>query len=87
MASKRISVRIGSQLDRQLRRRAKETGKNESAVVREALGDYLSRTSSTSSARTVYDLLEEKRLIGCLTDTPPDLSTNRERFEGFGESQ
>jgi hypothetical protein len=39
------------------------------------------------SEHTVFDLLEQAGLIGCLPGTPhspTDLSTNRKHMEGFG---
>lgn len=84
MPTKRLSVRIGPELERRLRRCAKSTGKDRSAIVREALDDYLSKTLP---GVTVYDLMKEAGLIGCVKDAPPDLSTNRQHFEGLGKSR
>jgi len=35
---------------------------------------------------TLYDLLNEAGLIGCIKDGPPDLSTNPKYMEDFGKS-
>ena len=38
-----------------------------------------------SQHRTLYDALNARGLIGCLTDAPADLSTNPKYMEGFGQ--
>lgn len=35
---------------------------------------------------TLYDVLNEAGLIGCIKDAPPDLSSNPAHMEGFGKS-
>jgi predicted DNA-binding antitoxin AbrB/MazE fold protein len=41
---------------------------------------------SVDSAKTLFDVLDEVGLIGCISDTPPDLSSNPKYMEGFGTS-
>ena len=36
---------------------------------------------------TLFDLLSEAGLVGCVKDAPADLSTNPEYMEGFGKSE
>ncbi len=35
--------------------------------------------------RSLYDALKARGIIGCITDGPPDLSTNPKYMEGFGQ--
>lgn len=41
--------------------------------------------SANGSTRSLLDALQERGLIGCLTDAPADLSTNPRYMEGFGQ--
>lgn len=84
MASNRITVRLGSELGESLRRRARLTGKDESALVRAALEQYLSRSPGEVSA---FQAARAAGLIGAVKLAPPDLSTNKKYFRGFGESK
>lgn len=84
MASERISIRIPASLGERLRTRSLLNGQSESQVVREALETLLAGASEEQSA---YDMAEEAGLIGCLRRAPKDLSTNRRRFRGFGNSR
>jgi predicted DNA-binding antitoxin AbrB/MazE fold protein len=36
--------------------------------------------------QTLYEMLDEAGLIGCIEDGPSDLSTNPKYMEGFGKS-
>ncbi len=38
-----------------------------------------------SGGRSALDGFRERRLLGTMTDAPPDLSTNPAHLEGFGE--
>ena len=80
MASGRITIRISPHLRRRLEEEASMNGKRESDVVREALEKHLAQ----AGRETCYDLARKLGLIGCLKKAPPDLSTNRKYFEGFG---
>lgn len=40
----------------------------------------------TNAAKpTLFEVMDEAGLIGCITDAPPDLSTNPKYMEGFGK--
>ena len=81
MADFRISVRITDQLRQRLEEEASLNGKSASDIVREALHLYF----TTRPAReTFYDLARRIGIIGCVKNAPPDLSTNRKYFAGFG---
>ncbi len=84
MSSQRITIRISESLVKRLKKHAGMRGRPESALVREALENYLSQAQPSRSA---YDLARETGLIGCVRGGPSDLSTNRKHFQGFGESR
>ncbi len=79
MFSQRITFRISESLVRRLKKHAGVTGRSESALVREALENYLREVPTSSSA---YDLAKAAGLIGCVNGAPSDLSSNREHFRG-----
>jgi len=60
------------------------TGAGESAVVRQALEEFLSKHREE---KTAYDLALEAGLIGCAPGAPKDLSTNKRYFKGFGKGK
>jgi predicted DNA-binding protein len=84
MSSQRITIRVSESLVKRLKKHAGMRRRSESALVREALENYLGEAPASSSA---YDLAKEAGLIGCVRGGPSDLSTNRKHFEGFGESR
>jgi predicted transcriptional regulator len=84
MSSQRITIRVSESLVKRLKKQADMKHRSESALVREALENYLGEASTPSSA---YDLAREAGLIGCARGLPSDLSANRKHFEGFGESR
>jgi hypothetical protein len=77
----RISVRLDADTQRRLREEALAAGKKESDVVREALAAYFSGRRRHASA---LEVAQQAGIIGCAKGLPPDLSTNRDHFEGFG---
>ena len=79
--SARISIRLREDLRERLAAEAAAAGKRESDLVREALKKYL---TSHDSGESAYDVAKRLKLIGCVTDMPPDSSTNPAYFEGFG---
>ena len=62
---------------RRLKNHAAVTGGSKSALVRDALENYLREVPTSSSA---YDLARAAGLIGCVDGAPPDLSSDREHF-------
>jgi len=81
MESIRITVRLDAETERRLRKEARAAGKNESDVVREALAAYFAERQQEESALAVA---QRAGVIGCAKGLPPDLSTNKAHFEGFG---
>lgn len=77
----RITVRLDRQLEQRLREEARAAGTNESEVVREALAAYF---AARQQAETALDVARRAGIIGCAKELPPDLSTNKDHFEGFG---
>lgn len=84
MSSQRITIRVSESLVQRLKKHAGMKGRSESALVREALENYLGEALAPGSA---YDLARNAGLIGCVRRGPSDLSTNHEHFRGFGESR
>jgi predicted DNA-binding protein len=82
MSSPRITLRVPDSLVKRLKKHADMKGRSESALVRDALENYLEQVPIMTSA---YDLARDSGLIGCVKRLPSDLSTNRKHFEGFGE--
>ena len=83
MATNRITIRIPAGLGKQLKRRATLRGQSESEVVREALENYLQRSSGESA----YDIAKRLGAIGRFKGLPKDLSTNPKYFEGFAKDE
>jgi predicted transcriptional regulator len=79
MSSQRIAIRISKSLAKRLKKHAGARRRSKSALVREALEDYLVEAPASSSA---YDLARKAGLIGCVRGGPSDLSANRKHSEG-----
>jgi predicted DNA-binding protein len=84
MSSDRITVRVPQALTTRLRNRSRAKGTTESEVVREALESYL---GGEPVGRTAYELAQEAGIVGFVRNAPPDLSTNRRHFKGFGKNK
>jgi predicted transcriptional regulator len=82
MNNNRITIRLDEQTERRLREEALAAGKNESQVVREALAAYFIRSRRPATA---LEVARRAGIIGCAEGLPPDLSTNKDHFEGFGQ--
>ena len=81
MSNERITVRIPEQLAEGLNRLGVISGKPESIIIREALGEYLEKHGQIPSC---YDLLVKTKILGSIKGLPSDLSTNPSYMEGFG---
>ena len=81
MNNRRITIRLNEQTERRLREEARAAGKNESDIVREALTRYFARSQRPATA---LEVARRAGIIGCAEGLPPDLSTNKDHFEGFG---
>jgi hypothetical protein len=68
-----------------LARLAMQSGKSWEQVLEEALASYQrDAEKANGSAESVGKAMARLGLLGCLTDAPPDLSTNPRYMEGFG---
>lgn len=81
MNDARITIRLDQQTERRLREEALASGMNESELVREVLAAYFARSPRPASA---LEVARRAGVIGCADGLPPDLSTNKDHFEGFG---
>jgi predicted DNA-binding protein len=77
----KISVRVPRRIIKVIKDRSRVTGDKESEIIREALEDYIVKKNGQ---KTAYELAVETGLIGCAKGLPPDLSTNKKYFKGFG---
>ncbi len=76
-----ISLKIPSVLQRRLADVAQRKGTSRSAVIREALEQYI----AGHAKRDDSCLALAGDLIGCVKGGPADLSTNRKYMAGFGK--
>jgi hypothetical protein len=60
------------------------------AVFEMAIGPLaqsaLEHVPTNGTTETPYEILNRNGLIGCIEDTPADLSTNKKYMEGYGKS-
>jgi hypothetical protein len=82
MKDARITVRLPIALRRQLKRTAITEGVRESDLIRDAVER---RVAEKDAIVTAYDRAKKAGIIGIVRDTPPDLSTNKKHFDGFGK--
>jgi hypothetical protein len=66
---------------------AEQSGKTWRDVFDDALAAYhpMGVSINGDSAETFFDVASRSGVIGCITGTPPDLSTNPAYMEGFGQ--
>ena len=75
-----ISIKLSDDLLTKIRSTAKKRGETRSAVMREALEEYLSE-SKEQTAGSCLDLARD--VAGCV-EGPADLSTNPAHLERYG---
>ncbi len=81
-----LTVKLPKILDEKLAAAAKLRRASKTAIVRQAVENYLTALPEPDlsiPAPTVGELVGH--LAGCLDDGPSDLSTNKKYMEGFGE--
>jgi hypothetical protein len=76
-----ITIQLDDRTERALQAAARARGVTPSDIVREAIASHLQRQATPEKA---LDVARRTGLLGCADDLPPDLSTNRDHFEGFG---
>lgn len=79
---KSLSLKLSRTLEARLAAAARRSGRSKSAMVREALQAYLSR--SGDAAVTSFATLA-KDFLGCVDGGPPDLSYNQKLLKGLGK--
>lgn len=77
-----LSLKVSEALDRKLAAVVRRRGMQKSAVVRQALEQYL---DESSEIRRGSFLTLAGDLVGCLKDAPADLSTNPRHLADFGK--
>lgn len=78
---KTVSLKLPEPLDAKLTALIRKRGMSKSALIREALEDYLSREGEPGPG----SFLEMARdLCGCVAG-PIDLSTNQDHLDGYGQ--
>jgi hypothetical protein len=50
------------------------------------LAEEQGRENKKGRAETPYEVLSRLGLIGCIADTPADLSTNKQYMQGYGKN-
>ena len=79
---KTISFKLPENLDAKLNRAAQQRDQTKSAVVREALEQFLNGRRTRKKSVSALELAGD--LVGCCQG-PGDLSTNPKYMEGFGK--
>jgi len=77
-----MKITLEPQLEAQLKAMAKQTHKTEQELITEAITKHL---QELNQPQTCYDLALELGVIGRAENLPPDLSTNPNYLEGFGQ--
>jgi predicted transcriptional regulator len=83
MHGDRLSIRVDAEVQRDLEAIARETGRSESDVAREALRNHI-RTRRRRRAESAFDAAIRLGVIACAKGLPRDLSTHRRHMKGFG---
>lgn len=77
-----LSLKVTDTLDRKLAAVVRRRGMAKSAVVREALNQYLDESEEIRGG-SILDLAGD--LVGCVKDAPADLSSNPRHLADFGK--
>lgn len=78
---KTLSFKVPAMLDRKLAAAVKRRGVQKSALVREALEQYLDESREVRRG-SFLDITRD--LLGCVKDAPADLSANPRHLADFG---
>ncbi len=79
-----LSIEIPEALKAKLIEAARSRGAPEAQLISEALQEYLSRHAVAPGEDSFTALAAD--VIGCAVGGPPDLSSNKKRLEGYGQS-
>lgn len=77
----KVSVRIDEEQKKRLEAESRSSGRKESDIVRAALEQYF---AARPGRETCLDLARRIGVVGHAKGLAPDLSTNKDHFEGFG---
>lgn len=77
------SVKVSTELEQALKKRAAEKGVSDSFVVREALEEYLAPPVKDAAKARRSFAAQAADMAGCV-EGPADLSTNPRHLAGFG---
>ena len=77
----KVSVRIDEEQKKRLEAESRSSGRKESDIVRAALEQYF---AARPDQETCLDLARRIGVVGHAEGLAPDLSTNKDHFEGFG---
>ena len=84
MAADPREIHLTDEQRKLLAKRSEETGRPWSELLKEVFAKIPLPRSSETKGRTLYDALNDRGIIGSITDAPSDLSTNPKHMEGFG---
>lgn len=79
-AVKTITVRLPDEMDSALEAVSEQRRVSKSVILREALEKTLAREVSQT---TLYSLMKDR--LGCIDSGIPDLATNPDHLEGYGQ--
>jgi hypothetical protein len=80
-------IQLTSEQQETLARLSAKSGQPWEKVLQEALASFEHQARPNGATRgTVLEAMERLGLLGCVTDAPPDLSSNPVHMEGFGSS-
>jgi hypothetical protein len=85
MSRASVTAEIDDRTHRKLSQFARKRRRSKADILRDALEAYLFSPPSDQSGESCYDVAMRHGVIGMARDLPPDLSTNRKHFEGFGQ--
>ncbi|WP_107669080.1 hypothetical protein [Cyanothece sp. BG0011] len=77
-----FNLSLNPEIKQQLQTVAKLTHKTEQELILEALEKHLKELSKPQNC---YDLAIQLGVIGVAEELPPDLSTNSDYLQGFGQ--
>lgn len=77
-----LTAKVPTEMAKELARVAQRQSVSKSELVREAIGDLLSRRRQ-SKKPSALDLAGD--LVGCVTDAPADLLTNPAHMADYGK--
>lgn len=78
-----LTFKVEAPLQREIARCSRRQGITKSELMRRAVNQYLGQQNGEKPFVSALELAGD--LVGSITGTPPDLSTNPKYMEGYGE--